>query len=125
MAASSSASTLWDDVAHVAPGGSLLLLLRSWKPWLKSTKYFPIKKFTNQDVGPDISMVNEYTCSERRAYDCSLGMALKNQKSCMAAIIGSASLTTSCHTSHCQTAHSKIFPLIIALAKCPKIVFCY
>jgi hypothetical protein len=66
------------------------------------------------DVGPDISMVNEYTCSERRAYDCSLGMALKNQKSCMAAIIGSASLTTSCHTSHCQTAHSKIFPLIIA-----------
>jgi hypothetical protein len=84
-------------MSHVAPGGSLLVLLRSLNPWLKSTKYSPIKKAANHNVGPDISMVNEYTCSKKRAYNCSLWVwwcyrsvrrrtALKDQKSCMAAL---------------------------------------
>jgi len=62
-------------MSHVAPGGSLLVLLRSLNPWLKSTKYSPIKKAANRNVGPDISMVNEYTCSKKEpiiaACECS------------------------------------------------------
>ena len=51
-------------MSHVAPCGSLLVL-RSWNPWLKSTKYSPIKRAANQNVGPEISIVNEYTCSKK------------------------------------------------------------
>ena len=51
-------------MSHVTPGGSRLVLLRSLNPWLKSTKYSPIKKFTNQNLGLDVSNVDEYTCSE-------------------------------------------------------------
>ena len=58
-------------MSHVAPW-SLLVLLRSWKPWLKSTKYSPMKKFTNQNLGLNVSTVNKYTCSEHiiAAWEC-------------------------------------------------------
>ena len=115
-------------MSHVAPCGSLLVL-RSWNPWLKSTKYSPIKRAANQNVGPEISIVNEYTCSKKRAHNCSLWVwwcnrsvrrrtALKDQKSCMAALIGSASSST----SHCQMHTAKSFHS--CLSRLSALIFC-
>jgi hypothetical protein len=60
-------------MSHVAPWSLLVLvLLRSWKPWLKRTKYSRIKTFTNQNIALDVSTVDMYTCSEHiiAAWEC-------------------------------------------------------
>ena len=76
-------------MSHVAPW-SLLVLLRSWKPWLKSTKYqIP----SGQEVYKPESWFRHFYCGQvylQWAYNCSLGVwwcyrsvqrwtALKNQ----------------------------------------------